>query len=54
MKQDGKMTAKTIGSTLGITLRQAQRIIAKLKTEGRVIRHGASKNGFWEVVEKDM
>lgn len=54
LKQDGKMTAKTIGSTLGITLRQAQRIIAKLKTEGRVIRHGASKNGFWEVVEKDM
>lgn len=54
LKQDGRMTAKTIGSTLGITLRQAQRIIAKLKAEGKVIRHGASKNGFWEVIEKDM
>ena len=29
-------------------------MIAKLKREGSLIRQGASKNGFWEVVKKDM
>lgn len=29
-------------------------MIAKMKKEGILVRHGASKNGFWEVVEKDL
>ena len=27
-------------------------MIAKLKVEGILVRHGATKNGFWEVVKK--
>jgi predicted HTH transcriptional regulator len=33
-----------------VTERQAQRILAKLKAEGKIIRHGANKNGYWEVI----
>ena len=54
LKQDGTLTAKILAGTLGITHRQVERMIAKLKREGSLIRHGANKNGFWEVVKKDM
>ena len=52
LRQDGSLTAKVLASTLGITERQVERIIASLKKQGNLIRHGASKNGFWEVVDK--
>ena len=51
LKQDGKLTARTLAGTLGLTQRQVERILAALKKSGRLIRHGASKNGFWEVIE---
>lgn len=49
LEQDGHLTANVLASTLGITSRQAQRILAKLKKAGKIVRHGASKNGWWEV-----
>lgn len=52
LRQDGRLTAKILASTLGLTERQVERIIASLKKQGMLIRHGASKNGFWEVVDK--
>ena len=52
LRQDGRLTAKIIASTLGLTERQIERIIASLKKQGMLIRHGASKNGFWEVADK--
>lgn len=51
LKQDGSMSANMLSVSVGITGRQAQRILAKLKKEGRVMRHGANKNGYWEVIE---
>ena len=51
LKQDGNLTARTLAGTLGLTQRQIERILAALKKSGRLIRHGASKNGFWEVIE---
>lgn len=45
LKQDRKLTAKTLASTLGLTDRQVERILSKLKTNGKIVRHGASKNG---------
>ena len=51
LKQDGNMSANMLSVSIGITQRQAQRILAKLKNEGKIIRHGANKNGYWEVVE---
>ncbi len=52
LHQDGKLTAKVLAATLGLTERQIERIIASLKKQGILIRHGASKNGFWEVIDK--
>ena len=49
LAQDGRLTAKVLASTLRVTQRQIQRILAKLKQEQKIIRHGASKNGYWEV-----
>ena len=50
LKQDGNMSANMLSISVGITQRQAQRILAKLKNEGKIIRHGANKNGYWEVI----
>jgi predicted HTH transcriptional regulator len=50
LKQDSNLTAKTIAATLGLTDRQVERILSKLKSKGKIIRHGASKNGYWEVL----
>jgi predicted HTH transcriptional regulator len=49
--QDSNLTAKTIAATLGLTDRQVERILSRLKRKGKIVRHGASKNGYWEVVE---
>ncbi len=50
LRQDGRLTAKNLALTLGLTQRQAERILAALKKKGVLIRHGANKNGFWEVI----
>lgn len=50
LRQDGNMSANMLAVSVGITGRQAQRILAKLKAEGKIIRHGANKNGYWEVI----
>lgn len=51
LRQDGKMTAKVLAASLGLTQRQVQRILANLKERNKIIRHGASKNGYWEVTD---
>ena len=51
LRQDGNMSANMLSVSVGVTERQIQRILAKLKAEGKIIRHGANKNGYWEVIE---
>lgn len=51
LKRDNTLSANKLAISLGITQRQAQRILSRLKEEGRILRHGANKNGYWEVVE---
>ena len=45
------MSAKMLSVSVGITERQAQRILTKLKAEGEIILHWANKNGYWEIIE---
>ena len=52
LRQDGRLTVKVLASTLGLTELQVERLVASLKKKGVLFRHGASKNGFWEVVDK--
>ena len=51
LRQNGNMSANMLSVSVGITGRQAQRILAKLRAEGKIIRHGANKNGYWEVID---
>ena len=39
----------SLASTLGISKRQVERIVASLKKSGRIERIGANKNGRWTV-----
>ena len=50
LRQEGSLTARNLALTLGLTQRQTERILAGLKKKGVLIRHGANKNGFWEVI----
>lgn len=49
LQQDSRLTSKVLASTLGISQRQVERILKKLKETGRLIRHGSPKGGCWEV-----
>lgn len=51
LRRDGRLTSKVLAPSLGLTQRQVQRILANLKEEKRIIRHGANKNGYWEVTD---
>lgn len=53
LRQKQILSARKLAAFLNLTQRQVERMLAKLKREGRLIRHGASKNGYWEVVEQD-
>ena len=44
-----KASAREMADALGITQRQCERILAKLKQEGHIVRIGAAKNGHWEI-----
>ena len=50
LRQDSGLTAKILASTLGLTERQIERILSRLKAERKIVRHGASKKGYWEVL----
>lgn len=50
LKDNPKMTAKQLASTLNLSVRQVERAIAALKENGRLERIGANKNGSWRVL----
>ena len=50
LKDNPRMTAKQLASTLGLSERQIERIIVALKTVGRLERIGANRNGSWRAV----
>ncbi len=50
MRTNNKITSKILAEKLNITQRQVQRIIAKLKKEGRIKRIGSDRNGNWNVL----
>ena len=49
LKDNPQMTAQGIADILGKSRRQIERIIAKLKEDGKLERIGASKSGYWVV-----
>ena len=43
-------SAREMAEILGITSRQCERILAKLKEKGLIARVGANKSGHWKIV----
>lgn len=52
-ERNPKASARIAAMSLGISARQVERRIAKLKQEGRLRREGSNKTGVWVVCRKD-
>ncbi|MBR2824494.1 MAG: Fic family protein [Clostridia bacterium] len=51
LKRMPKASANTIAEMTHLSSRQIERILARLKQEGRIARHGSARNGYWEVID---
>ncbi|MDO5326624.1 MAG: Fic family protein [Clostridia bacterium] len=51
VKQRPKCSAREIALLMNLSPRQIQRIMADLQADGKLIRHGSPRNGFWEVAD---
>ncbi len=49
LRADPSMSMATLATTVGVSARQVERVIARLKKEGRIRRIGARRNGHWVV-----
>lgn len=51
LKRQPEMTAAGAAAFLGVSVRQAERVIAALKADGKLVRIGANRGGRWKVIE---
>lgn len=52
LKENPKASARILALDLGVSSRQIERMIARLKAEGLLLRQGSNKSGTWVVSEK--
>ena len=52
MRADPFVSTRELAELLGVSARTVQRILAKLRKEGRITRVGSDKTGHWVVVDK--
>lgn len=45
-----KASASEIAKAMSVTQRTVERYIRELREEGRLVRHGSARGGYWEVV----
>ncbi len=50
LKEKTTLSARGLSEIIGITSRNIEENIKKLKANGKLRRHGSPKNGHWEVV----
>ena len=53
VKQRPKSSAREIALLMNMSPRQIQRVMADLQADGKLIRHGSPKSGFWEVIDRE-
>ena len=53
VKQRPKRSAREIAHLMNMSPRQIQRVMADLQADGKLIRHGSPRNGYWEAVDKE-
>lgn len=51
ISENSNISAKEVAEKLAITVRQAERIFAQLKQKMLIVRKGARKNGYWQIVK---
>jgi len=49
IRKNSSVTAKGLAEILEISLRSVERELAELKEQGKIIRVGSSRSGYWEV-----
>lgn len=49
LKENPKLTAKSLAKAIGITIKGIEKQISKLKSQGRIERIGSAKGGSWKV-----
>ena len=52
--EDEKLSATKLAEQIGIAKRNVEANIKKLKEQGLLVRHGAPKNGYWEVIDNQI
>ncbi len=51
LSKDAQLSAKKMAAVIGISTRNIEANIKRLKTYGILIRHGSPRNGYWEIVK---
>lgn len=49
LRKNPKLSAQKIADQMGMSARQVERLLAKLKKNGQIERIGAAKNGYWKI-----
>ena len=54
LSEDHQLSAVKLAEKIGVVRRNIENNIMKLKEYGILIRHGSPKNGYWEIIDKDL
>ena len=49
LRKQPRTTAKSLAEAINLSPRQVERVLAELKKEGKIIRKGSNKSGWWDV-----
>ena len=52
LQKQPKATARSIAELTHLSVRQAERILASLRDQGKIRRNGSARSGEWEVLNK--
>lgn len=52
--ENDKLSATKLAEKIGVTSRNIETNIKKLKEYGILVRHGSPKSGYWEVIEREI
>ena len=51
IEKDSSISAASIAERVNITSRAVEKNIKKLRERGILVRHGAARGGYWEIVK---
>ena len=51
LQDNPKLSATKAAKQIGLSSRQVERIIKRLKDSGKIVRHGSDRGGYGEVVK---